>query len=86
MKLEFTLYMTHAVLWTSAKTQAILATLVWMQFKEPKTVVGVKEMALVTSGRFNPASDICLIGPDGTKMRDVVDLVHWIDLKGLRPL
>lgn len=47
--------------------------------------VGIPELAHRTNGRFNPAGDLLLFD-DGEAMRDIFDVVHWIERKGLRLL
>jgi hypothetical protein len=84
--MKFTLHLTHASLWNAPEVQAMLSTLYWLGYKEPQTVVGVKEMALHTKGRFNPSGSSCLTAEDGILMRDIFDLTRYLEDKGLRPL
>jgi hypothetical protein len=84
--MKFSLYLTHATLWQAPEVQAMLLTLHYLGFKEPDSVVGVKEMALHTKGRFNPSGSCCLTAEDGTRMRDIFELTRYLESKGLRPL
>jgi hypothetical protein len=50
-----------------------------------EVVVSLPEVAYRTNGRFNPADDLVLVADD-VIMRDIFDVVHWIEDKGLRLL
>ena len=86
MNKNTTLYLTHAVLWQSDSVQPVISTLRYLKWYEPKTIVGIKELAVITRGRFNPSGDFALLMPDNELVRDVFDLIHWFDRKGLRPI
>ena len=82
-----TLYMTNAVLYlSSTKLRAILAVLESLDWPEPEPVTDIKELAAVTNGRFNPTGDFVLVMSNNAIIRDVFDLVAWINQQGLRPL
>ena len=85
--MKTTLYMTNAVLHlSSTKLRAILAVLESLDWPEPEPVTGIKELATVTNGRFNPTGDFVLVMPNNAIVRDVFDLVEWVKRQGLRPL
>jgi len=48
-------------------------------------VVSIPELAYRTNGRFHPADGMLLLD-DGEAMRDIFDVVHWIERKGLKLL
>lgn len=84
--MNFTLYLTHATLFSSTRAQALLSILKDLEYPEPSTVVGIPEVAKLTRGHFNPSSAAVLLAPDGSILYDAFDLIEWFNLRGLRPL
>lgn len=85
--MKTTLYLTHAVLLQSSPAvRAIHSIIEWMGWPEPEVIVGIKELALLSRGRFNPSSDFALTMQGVIVARNPVDLCCWIDQEGLTPL
>lgn len=85
--MKASLYLTHAVVYSTRKDlEAILKIMDWLGWSPPHCTVGIKDLALLTKGRFNPSGDFALVMPDGELVRNPFDLIHWLDAKGLQPL
>lgn len=85
--MKTTVYTTHAAAYlTSPALKAMLAIIDWLGWKDPETIVDVKQVMQLTRGHANPNFDFVMVMPDGLLVRTPLELCSWINAEGLAPL